>query len=144
MKTIDIEKEIKQDNKVLLGLNLRQLFTSVGAVIVLIIIVLFLGLDISMATIPIVAVAVVAYLVGWYKKDGMRIENLVIKYIQQYLYRNNCRMYKTKNNYVVLYNQEYARHKRIDMGNKKVARQVKKEQKKAKKQVKKQVCKPII
>lgn len=144
MKAIDVEKEIKQDNKVMLGLNLRQLFTSIVAVIIIILLVIFLGLDINMVTIPVVGVAVVAYLVGWYQRDGLRIENIIIKLVQTYLYKNGRRIYKTKNKYVLLYNQEYARHKQIDMNNRKIAKQIKKEQKVTKKQIKKQSCKPII
>lgn len=127
MVTVDIEREIQQENKIFMGLSIRKAVACVVAIVICIILTVLLTFEISIY--PCVGVAVLVYFFGWFKKDGLTFEKYLIKIIKEKLYHNNIRKYRTKNKYVSLMNNEYNRHKNIDMSNKQVAKQIKKEAK---------------
>ena len=143
MITVDVEKEIKQDNKVMLNMNIRQLFTAIVALLLIIFLVGIVKIDMTLMMIPAAFIGGAAYAVGWYKRDGLFIEHIILKRIQTYLYKNDCVPYRTKNRFVTLYNQEYARHKAIDLKDKKIRRAIKKEGRALKKLSREQTIRPV-
>jgi hypothetical protein len=147
MISVEIEKEINQENKVVLNFNLRQVVCLILLVISVILLIFVVKIDGDIIMYPMTGVAIVLFAFGWYKPNGIPFEKIFIKQIKDTIYRSNKRKYKTKNQYVVMVNEEYNRRKNIDMANKKLRKQVEKEQKKTAKELKKaaksSVCKPV-
>ena len=141
MQHADIEKEIQQGNKLLLGLSARQVI-CLGAVGVLIVILGF-TLGFSLAVYPAMALAVIGFFFGWYKKDGLPAEKILLKYLQEKFYKNTARKYRTKNKYIQIINAEYARRRNIDNADKKIAKQIKKETTENAKRVRKSNMKAV-
>ena len=74
----------------------------------------------------------VAYLAGWKEEAGLRTEDLLIKYLQKTIYKNERRGYHTRNGYVDLMNRAYMKLRNKDMADKRVKRAVKTQRKEAK------------
>ena len=129
MISVRIEKEIKGENKVALGLNFRQLICvsvcgglAVGLSFVT-------GLPITEAVFPDAVLAVAAYYVGWKEVNGMKAEYFALKKVKELVYRNQVRTYRTKNRYVALLNERYHAMRAMDMLDKEKAKFLKKEEK---------------
>ena len=142
MLSVDIEKEIQQKNKVLLGLTMRQIVCVIFAVICPIVMALVLSTELSLY--PSLVVGTVCFAFGWYQKDGLTAEKYLLKILKEKFYKNDKRKYRTKNRYVALMNNEYRRRERIDRANKKIAKALKKEQKQNKKRVRQTQMKAIL
>lgn len=142
MLSVDIEKEIQQKNKVLLGLTIRQVACVSFAIAAAIIMALLLTTELSLY--PSLVVGTICYLFGWYQKDGLTAEKYLLKILKEKFYKNDKRKYRTKNRYVVLMNHEYRRHEKIDRSDKKIAKTLKKESKQNKKRVKQTHMKAIM
>jgi hypothetical protein len=127
MLNIEVPKEIEQENKILAGLNLRQLSSVLAAGILCLMVMYLFHFDVNLALYPCGLIGVGAFFIGWYKKGGLTIERILLKAFQANFFRNETRPYKTKNRYVEMYNEEYARMRRIDMQDPKLAKQIKKE-----------------
>ena len=110
----EIEKEIQQENKVILNFTMRQ-----------------------------VVCLSVALAFGWMKQDGIPMERILKRKLQVYLYKNNVRVYKTKNRYVVMMNREYDRRRMVDSGDKKLKKSVRKDAKRKKKELRRSKLKRI-
>lgn len=147
MISVEIEKEINQENKVIMDLNLRQFVCLIILAISSIIIVAIMGMEGNISLYPISAVAALLFAFGWYKPNGLPFEKYAMKQLQTMLYGSNVRKYKTKNQYVVMVNDEYKRRKNIDMADPRLKKQIEKEQKQAEKMLQKaektSVCKPV-
>lgn len=147
MISVEIEKEINQENKAIGNLNLRQVICVGILVVVCLILAVFLKLEMEVLIYPISIVAVILWAFGWYKPNGIPFEKVLFKQIQALIYGSNTRKYKTKNQYVVMVNEEYTRRKNIDMADKRLRKQIEKEQKRTEKELKKaekrSVCKPV-
>lgn len=137
MLNIEVPKEIEQENKIIAGLNLRQLVTVIVCGLICLLIFYLFGGNPDLFMIPCMCMGVVLAFVGWYKKGGLTIEKIIFKKMQIILYRNDRRPYKTKNRYITMYNDEYVRMRNIDMQDKKLAKQIKKEEKKKRRAKKK-------
>lgn len=147
MISVEIEKEINQENKAIAGFNLRQAICIGILIVISLIFVIALKFDTDILLYPIGAVAIVLYAFGWYKPNGLPFEKFLVKQIQALVYGSNVRRYKTKNQYVCMVNEEYNRRKNIDMADPKLRKQIEKEQKRAEKELKKakkrSICKPV-
>ena len=130
----EIEKEIQQENKVLLNFTLRQVICLSIAVICSVIISIVLGWDFAIAIYPSFVIGIVCFAFGWMKQDGIPMEKILLKKLQTYMYKNNTRVYKTKNRYVVMLNKEYDRRRQMDLQDKKLKKTIRKEAKKKKKE----------
>lgn len=137
----EMEKEVQQDNKVIAGLNIRQVVCLGIAGSLCIIISLFLDVGFEISMYPCMALGWGAYLFGWKTKDGMHYEKILLKKLQQALYKNNVRYYRTKNKYITLMNREYVRRRNMDLKDKKTAKEIKKARKQKKR---KSTIKPIL
>ena len=144
MRSIDIPKEVQQENKVVLMFNMRQLICLIIAALLCFVIAVLLNMEFSLAVYPSIVIGVAAFAFGWIKQDGLTFERIVLKYLQKSLYKNHIRTYRTKNKYIALMNDEYKRHKTADMGKKKVVRMMKKEDRKQRKARKRSKCRGFV
>lgn len=141
MISIKIEKEIQQDNKIIAGLNIRQIVCMGIAGCFCLCIALFLDMDFEISMYPCMILGWGAYLFGWKKQDGLHYEQILWKKMQQILYQSNKRYYRTKNRYIALMNGEYVRRRKIDFKNKETVKAIKKV---SKKKIKKSNVKVIL
>ncbi len=140
---MEIEKEIQQENKILLNFNFRQVVCLCIAAALSVVCAVFLNMEFSLAVYPCLVVGGVCFVFGWWKMDGLPMEWILWKKVQTSLYKNNMRLYKTKNRYIVMLNREYDRRKASDWKDKKLRRQFKKERRIVKKKRKKSRCKGV-
>lgn len=143
MINVDIEKEIKQENKILFGLNMRQIICLSVALVISVILALILGYDSDLLIYPALAVGGLCFAFGWKKYDGLPMERVILRKVRDYVYKNDKRTYKTQNRYIAMMNEEYARRKYIDLSNKKILKQVKRDDKRRKKITRKSKMKII-
>ena len=129
MISVRIEKEIKGENKVALGLNFRQLICVSVCGGLAVGLPLVTGLPITEAVVPDAVLAVAAYYVGWKEVNGMKAEYFALKRVKELVYRNQVRTYRTKNRYVTLLNERYQAMRTADMLDKEKAKLLKKEEK---------------
>ena len=141
MISANIEKEIQKKNKILLGLTLRQLLTVVCCLIFAVIMGLILPFEIAIY--PDLIIGGLAWFIGWYTKDGLTAEKILLKLLQEKFYKNGKRKYRTKNKYISLMNTEYIRHRTIDYNDKQTKKAIAKEAKQNKKRVKTSSMKSI-
>ncbi len=129
MLSVDIEKEIKQENKILLGLSMRK-FICVGiSLLFAILFALLFSMNFYVSIIPSMVVGGVAFAFGWIKFDGVPMEEFLFKQVTEAFYGTKRRKYRTKNAYVTLLNGEYSRRRQIDLSNKQVKKSLKKQKK---------------
>lgn len=141
--SVEIEKEIQQENKILLNFNLRQVVCLCIAAALSVVCAVFLNMEFSLAVYPCLVVGGVCFAFGWWKMDGLPMEWILWKKVQTSLYKNNVRLYKTKNRYIVMLNREYDRRKASDWKDRKLRRQFKKERRIVKKKRRKSRCKGV-
>lgn len=131
----EIEKEIQQENKVILNFTMRQVVCLSVALVFSVLISVVLKWDFTIAIYPCLVIGALCFAFGWMKQDGIPMERILVRKLQVYLYKNNVRVYKTKNRYVVMMNREYDRRRLVDSGDKKLKRAVRKEVKRRKKEL---------
>ncbi len=127
MLSKEIEKEIQQENKVVLNFTLRQVVCLGIAVVCSVLIAVFLGLDFSISIYPCIIIGAICFAFGWVKQDGMPMEQLLMKRLRASIYQNQTKVYKTKNRYVTMLNREYERRKVLDSKDKKLKKIVREE-----------------
>ena len=131
----EIEKEIQQENKVILNFTMRQVVCLSVAVVCSVLISVVLAWDFTIAIYPCFVIGVVCFAFGWMKQDGIPMERILVRRLQVHLYKNNVRIYKTKNRYVVMLNREYDRRRLVDSKDKKLKKSVRKDAKRKKKEL---------
>ena len=144
MLNVEIEKEIQQENKILLNFNLRQVICLCVAVVLSVVCAVFLDMEFSLALYPCMVIGGVCFVVGWGKMDGLPMERILAKKLQTALYQNDVRVYKTRNRYISMLNREYDRRRAADLQDKRIKKQIKRERKVAKKRKKKSVYRVIL
>ncbi len=144
MLSKEIEKEIQQENKVLLNFTLRQVVCLSVAILCSVIIAVFLQLDFSISIYPCMVIGAVCFAFGWVKQDGMPMEQLLLRRLRIGIYQNQTKVYKTKNRYVTMFNQEYAHRRMVDSKDKKVKRDVRRDARAAKRLQKSSKFKRIL
>lgn len=137
MISVRIEKEIKGENKVALGLNFRQLVCVAVCGGLAVGLSLVTGLPITEAVIPDSVLAVAAYYVGWKEMNGMKAEYFALKKAKEMVYHNQVRTYRTKNRYVTLLNERYQAMRAEDMQDKRKVGVLKREEKRRRKVLRK-------
>ena len=129
----EIEKEIQQENKVILNFTMRQVVCLSVALVFSVLISVVLKWDFTIAIYPCLVIGAVCFAFGWMKQDGIPMERILMRKLQVHLYKNNVRIYKTKNRYVVMMNREYDRRRLVDGKDKKLQKRMKKGYRKRKK-----------
>lgn len=127
MLSVEIEKEIQQENKVLLNFNMRQVLCLCVAAVLGVVCALFPGMEFSLAVYPCMAAGGVCFAFGWWRPDGLPMERVLLKKLQTVLYQDHVRLYRTKNRYIVMLNREYDRRRAEDLRDRRIRRQLKRE-----------------
>ena len=128
MISVDIEKEIKKENKVLGNFNLRQVICISIGVIAGLLLYFITKLTIDVLIIPFFCIGGIVAYVGWPHKNNLTAEQIIEKKISRMLYKNEARKYRTLNSYVSLLNKAYTAQKQKDLANKAVAKKMKKQE----------------
>lgn len=144
MLNVEIEKEIRLENKILLNFNLRQVICLCVAVALSVVCAVFLNMEFSLALYPCMVIGGVCFVFGWGKMEGLPMERILSKKLQTALYQNDVRVYKTRNRYISMLNREYDRRRVADLQDKRIKKQIKRERKIAKKRKKKSVYRVIL
>ena len=131
----EIEKEIQQENKVILNFTMRQVVCLSVALVFSVLISVVLKWDFTIAIYPCLVIGAVCFAFGWMKQDGIPMERILMRKLQVHLYKNNVRIYKTKNRYVVMMNREYDRRRLLDCKDKKLQKCVLKDARRKKKEL---------
>lgn len=131
----EIEKEIQQENKVILNFTMRKVVCLSVALVFSVLISVVLAWDFTIAIYPCLVIGSVCFAFGWMKQDGIPMERILMRKLQVHLYKNNVRIYKTKNWYVVMMNREYDRRRLVDSKDKKLKKSVRKDAKRKKKEL---------
>ena len=139
----EIEKEIQQENKVILNFTMRQVVCLSVALVFSVLISVVLAWDFTVAIYPCFVIGGVCFAFGWMKQDGLPMERILVRKLQVHLYKNNVRIYKTKNRYVVMMNREYDRRRLMDCQDKKLQKSVRKDVKRKKKELRRSKLKRI-
>ena len=129
----EIEKEIQQENKVILNFTMRQVVCLSVAVVCSVLISVVLAWDFTIAIYPCFVIGGMCFAFGGMKQDGIPMERILMRKLQVHLYKNNVRIYKAKNRYVVMMNREYDRRRLVDGKDKKLQKRMKKGYRKRKK-----------
>lgn len=87
MICVEIEKEIQQENKIILNLNLRQVICLCIAVFLSVVGSVFLRLDFSVALYPCMAIGGCCFVFGWGKWDGLPMEKILAKKLSRWSFR---------------------------------------------------------
>lgn len=143
MLNVEIEKEIQQENKIILNLNLRQVVCLCVAVALSVLCAVFLDMEFSLAVYPCMVIGGICFLFGWGKLDGFPMERILAKRLRAAIYQNDVRVYRTRNRYITLLNREYDRRRVADWKDRKIRRQIKRERRNRKKRKKKPSCRAI-
>lgn len=141
MLNLKIEKEVESKHVVIRsqGWDLRQTISILVAVVIVAVFWYIADLDIYGIAIVALPFAILAYMIGWKEEAGLKIEDLLVKYMQKSMYKNERRGYHTRNGYVDLMNKAYTKMKNYDLADKKTARMI--ENQKKREQAKKKVSK---
>lgn len=133
MISVKVEKELKGENKIIAFFTFRQ---AICATVVLIILALYYFL-MRPTTDMLVPVALLlgagAWYIGWHEKNGMHTEYFIFKKIKEAVLMNTNRKYRTKNQYINLYNDAYREDRNKDLLDNKKKHIIKKREKVAKK-----------
>lgn len=128
MISVKVEKEIKQENRVIGRFTLRQsICLGVSAALIALFAIIFRpSTDVLMGF--GLGTGGLAWLFGFYKRSGLYIEYFLIKRIKLISLKNQKRLYRTKNAYIRLLNEYYDGCRKKDMAGKKKRRQIKKQE----------------
>ena len=137
MISVDIEKEIKKENKIIGNFNLRQVISISVGVVLAGLLYLITDLTIEILIIPFFIIGSIVAYVGWPHKNNLTAEQVIEKKVSRLLYKNETRKYRTLNSYVVMLNKAYTTQKQKDLADKKIAKKIKKQEKMKKKKISK-------
>lgn len=133
MIEMNVEKEVRTQNKIFKGLTARNLIgVGIGLALgfFLSIILHFIALDQTTSILCyLIAGGGSAYAIGWYNSNGLYIEDVVKKKINTFVYNNKHRRYRTLNHFITMYNKSYQKMRAKDMNDKAKAKSIKTHQK---------------
>lgn len=116
MLILPIEKEIEAEHKVLGRFTTRQVVCGGGIITCVVVFYLMLK-DLFWVLLCTMPFLFVFGMIGWYTKFGLHLEDLALKKLQVKYYKNEIRLYRTRNYYFALLNAAYAKQRNSDMKN---------------------------
>ena len=133
MLNLKKEKEVEGKHGVIKGRDwdIRQTTCIGGAMLVTGLCWGIFHLDMIGIVIVAVVSSTIAFFIGWYNKSGLKIEQLLVKYFQKNMYKNQSRSYHTRNGYIDLMNGAYRRMRAADLADKRTAKMVENREKRA-------------
>ncbi len=129
MIAVNIEKEIKQENKVIGKFTVRQVGFIIAALGVVTAFYFIAKPTIETSIGVGMICGVIAWYFGFHKKNGLPVEYFWWKKIKTVILMNFKRPYRTKNMYVTMLNASYQAEKMADMQDKRKAKLLKRREK---------------
>ena len=144
MIAVEIEKELKGENRVIGKFTLRQVVCMILIVFIPMGLYYLIVRPDSASSIvpPAMICGTIAYFFGFHKKNGMTMEYFAFKKLKEYMLLNNNRRYRTKNKYLTMMNKSYADDRNKDLADKRAKKTIKKKEKAAAKKRKSSKMKP--
>lgn len=130
MIAVNIEKEIKRENRVIGKFTVRQVAFIIGALAVVGLFYFIARPTISTSMGIGMICGVIAWYFGFHKKNGLPIEYFWWKKIKTAILMNFKRPYRTRNAYITMLNNAYNADKMADMQDKKKAKALQRREKK--------------
>ena len=115
MIAVMIEKEVKEENRVIGKFTLRQVICFGIAVIILALYYFFVRPTMDMMVPAGIVLGAGVWYFGFHTRNGMHTEYFVIKKICEMVLANINRRYRTKNEYISMFNEGYAKEKADDL-----------------------------
>lgn len=115
MVTLEIEKEIRNESRVLFGFTLRQVI-SFGMVIGVIageVVFLRPGTDVLIAS--GMGLGALAYYMSFHKKNGLYMDYYLENRVREFMLHNSVRDFRVKNSYVRALNAAYERERKREL-----------------------------
>lgn len=129
MVQVEIEKEIKQENRIFGRFTGRQVVCFGIVAAVEIAFYLIVHPEIDAIIFAGILLGIGAWYFGFHKKCGINMEYFLGKKIKAFILSNTSRKYRTKNKYIRTLNTSYLSDKSKDMANKRTKRALQKQQK---------------
>ncbi len=133
MITVSVEKEVKQENKVIKSFTVRQVLFITAALTAAGLFYFIARPSVSTAMGFGSCMGLLAWYFGFHKKNGLPVEYFLWKRIKTAILMNYQRKYRTRNMYITMLNAAYQEDRAEDMQDKKKARILKQRVKKRKK-----------
>lgn len=144
MISVKVEKELKGENKIIAWFTFRQAICA-GLVLVILALYYFLMKPTTDMLVPVALIlGALAWYIGWHEKNGMHTEYFIFKKIKENILMNTNRKYRTKNQYISLFNEAYKSDRDKDLLDKKKKHIVKNRTKKAARKIKKSKLKAYL
>ena len=115
MISVQIEKEIRQENKIFGSFTTRQAVVLSATSAFTVIFYLATGISIDGLMYLSLPLGLAAYFLGFYKKNGLYAEYYLIKKLKWFVYRNEKRGYHSKNRYITMFNRAYRKDREQDL-----------------------------
>lgn len=144
MISVKVEKELKGENKIIAWFTFRQAICA-GLVLVILALYYFLMKPTTDMLVPVALIlGALAWYIGWHEKNGMHTEYFIFKKIKENILMNTNRKYRTKNQYISLFNEAYKSDRDKDLLDKKKKHIVKNRTKKTARKIKKSKLKAYL
>ena len=115
MISVQVEKEIKQENKIFGAFTTRQAIVLGVSAVFTILFYLLTGITIDALMYFSLPLGAAAYFLGFYKKNGLYAEYYLFKRVKGFIYQNERRRYRSKNRYITMLNRAYRRDLEQDL-----------------------------
>ncbi len=135
MLNMPIENEIETEHKVWMNFNMRQVIAIIIGALVAVGMYLYFRDWVLMVIFTLPFAAVLGFFT-WKDENGRPAEEILLKKVQETIYKNTTRKYRTKNGYMPLLNAFYGKMKRRDSNNKLAVKEIKRAEKQKKKRMK--------
>lgn len=139
MVQVEIEKEIRQENRIFGRFTGRQVVCFGIVAAVEIAFYLIVHPEVDAIIFAGILLGIGAWYFGFHKKCGISMEYFWGKKIKAFILQNTSRKYRTKNRYVATLNRSYSADRSADMADKRTKKELHRQQKasaKAKKSTK--------
>lgn len=115
MISVQVEKEIKQENKIFGAFTTRQAIVLGVSAVFTVLFYLLTGITIDALMYFSLPLGAAAYFLGFYKKNGLYAEYYLFKRVKGFIYQNERRRYRSKNRYITMLNRAYRRDLEQDL-----------------------------
>ena len=115
MISVQVEKEIKQENKIFGAFTTRQAIVLSVSAVFTVLFYLLTGITIDALMYFSLPLGAAAYFLGFYKKNGLYAEYYLFKRVKGFIYQNERRRYRSKNRYITMLNRAYRRDLEQDL-----------------------------
>ena len=125
MISVQVEKEIKQENRIFGAFTTRQAIVLGVSAVFTVLFYLLTGITIDALMYFSLPLGAAAYFLGFYKKNGLYAEYYLFKSLKGFIYHNDRRRYRSKNRYITMLNRAYQKDREEDLSDPKKKKYIK-------------------